>query len=114
MFQAFHSRHIKPIGETMTTEADRCMSRLGSKELDEIAEQMAVTPVDTPEYFELAKKGLDIWYENLPQVPAVEKMFVQTFSDKYFTGWPTEGNMYHVPYQWWPELIFILFELKPR
>ncbi|MGQ9631810.1 MAG: ABC transporter substrate-binding protein [bacterium] len=109
---SYHSKHAKPIGERQLS-GDRTRSRLKSPELDAVADKMAVTDPDSPEYMELTKKGLDIWFQNLPSVPAVEKMFVQTFSGQYWTGWPTEKNMYHVPYQWWPEFIFVLFELKP-
>ncbi len=31
----------------------------------------------------------------------------------YWTNWPTTGNWYQVPYQWWPSMIFIMFEIKP-
>jgi len=109
---SYHSKHAKPIGEIQNS-GDRTKSRLKAPELDAIADKMAVTDPDSREYQELAKKGMDVWFQNLPSVPAVEKMFVQTFSDKYWTGWPTEGNMYHVPYQWWPEFIFVLFNLRP-
>lgn len=110
-FETFHSKHYKPIGEYQTS-GDRGRSRLRSAELDAITDQMAVIDPDSAEYMALAKKGLDIWYDLLPSVPMVEKMFVQTFSNRYWTHWPTEQNMYHVPYQWWPEFIFIMFELK--
>lgn len=109
---SFHSKHVKPIGEYQT-EGDRTKARLVDPRIDRIADQMAVTDPASAEYMELVEEGLDVWYENLPAVPAVEKTFVQTFSDRYWTGWPTEDDMYHVPYQWWPEFIFILFELEP-
>jgi len=109
---SYHSKHAKPIGEYQTS-GDRTRSRLKVPELDRIADKMAVTSPESSEYLNLVEQALDVWYKNLPSVPAVEKMFVQTFSDKYWTGWPDEDNMYHVPYQWWPEIIFVLFELKP-
>ncbi len=110
-FETFHSKHYKPIDEYQTS-GDRGRSRLRSAELDAVTDQMAVIDPASAEYMSLAKKGLDIWYENLPSVPMVEKMFVQTFSNRYWTHWPTEQNMYHVPYQWWPEFVFVMFELK--
>jgi peptide/nickel transport system substrate-binding protein len=111
-FNSYHTKHVKPIGEYQTS-GDRGRSRLKSPELDAIADKMAVTPPDSAQYLGLVEQGLDIWYRNLPAVPVVEKVFVQTFSDMYWTGWPDEDNMYHVPYQWWPEIMFVLFELKP-
>lgn len=112
-FFSYHSKHAKPLGEYQTT-GDRGRSRLKSKELDEITDKMATTDPASDEYMEMAKKGLDIWYKELPSVPLIEKMFVQVFSDKYWKGWPDEDNMYQVPYQWWPSFIFILFHLIPN
>lgn len=108
----FHSKHAKPIGEYQNS-GDRTRSRLQDPRLDALTDEMAVTDPDSQGYLDLVEDALDVWYENLPAVPVVEKMFVQTFSDKYWTGWPTEDNMYHVPYQWWPEIMFVLFELEP-
>jgi peptide/nickel transport system substrate-binding protein len=45
-------------------------------------------------------------------LPAVEKTFVQTFSNIYWTGWPSADNMYIVPYDWWPEFFFVLSRIK--
>ncbi len=111
-FDSYHSKHAKPLG-VMQTSGDRSRGRLQDPELDALADQMAVTDPADPEYIKLVEKGLDRWYYDLPAVPAVEKTFVQTFSNKYWRNWPQEGNMYQVPYQWWPSLIFVLFELKP-
>jgi len=111
-FESFHSKHAKPLGEYQTS-GDRGRSRIKSKMIDTITERLAALDPENPKYMSLAKTGLDAWFKELPAVPVVEKMFVQTFSDIYWTGWPTEKNMYHVPYQWWPSFIFVLFNLKP-
>ncbi len=81
--------------------------------LDAFADKMRATNPDDPAYPGLAQQALDRWYQDLPAVPAVEKTFVQIFSNKYWTNWPTTGNWYEVPYQWWPSSIFMYFELKP-
>lgn len=107
--ESFHSKYAKPVGEYQIAGSP---SRLKSKLLDTIIEKMATVDLEDPEYISLAKKGLDVWFEELPGVPFIEKMFVQIFSNMYWKGWPTERNMYQVPYQWWPSFIFILFNLK--
>lgn len=111
-FESFHSKHARPLGEYQTS-GDRGRSRLKSEKIDAVAEELAALDPEDPEYMSVAKTGLDTWFEELPAVPFIEKMFVQTFSDMYWTGWPTEDNMYHVPYQWWPSFIFVLFNLEP-
>jgi len=58
-------------------------------------------------------KGIYIILRDVLSSPAVEKMFVQTFGTSDFIGWPSEDNMYIVPYVWWPSFIFVLFQIKP-
>ncbi len=111
-FDSFHSRHVKPLGEVQNS-GDRSRVRLRDPEIDAVAEEMGQISPSSPEYQDLVTEALDRWYHLLPSVPAVEKMFIQTFGNRYWKNWPQEGNMYHVPYQWWPSLIFVLFELEP-
>jgi peptide/nickel transport system substrate-binding protein len=106
------SKWAKPLG-TPQTGGDRGGSRLQDPKLDAIADKMRSVNPDDPSYLGLVQQALDIWYTDLPAVPATEKTFVQTFSDLYWTGWPTTGNWYEVPYQWWPSSIFMYAQLKP-
>jgi peptide/nickel transport system substrate-binding protein len=111
-FDTFTSKWAKPLGEIQKW-GDRGRSRLRDPQLDAISDKMGVTNPDDPSYMKLVEQALDRWYYDLPSVPAVEKTFVQTFSDLYWTNWPKPGNMYEVPYQWWPSVFFVLCELKP-
>jgi peptide/nickel transport system substrate-binding protein len=108
----FTSKFASPIGQNQLV-GDRGKSRLKDPQLDAICDKLRVTNPDDPAYLPLVQQALDRWYTDLPAVPAVEKTFVQTFSNMYWTNWPTTGNWYQVPYQWWPSSIFVLFELKP-
>jgi peptide/nickel transport system substrate-binding protein len=111
-FDSYHSKWAKPLGEVQTN-GERMKARLKDPQLDAITDKMRSANPDDPAYLPLVQQALDRWYTDLPAVPAVEKTFVQTFSNQYWTGWPTTGNWYEVPYQWWPSSIFMYFELKP-
>jgi len=112
MIDSYAAKHAKPLG-TIQSSGDRSRTRLQDPTLDALGEQMARMNPDDPKYPALVGQALDRWYYDLPSVPAVEKTFVQTMSSKYWTNWPVIGNMYQVPYQWWPSMIFIMFEIKP-
>jgi len=112
LIDKFTSKWAKPIGEEQIN-GDRGKSRLQDPTLDAFSDKMRVTNPDDPAYQKMTEQALDRWYQDLPAVPAVEKTFVQCFSNKYWTNWPTTGNWYEVPYQWWPSSIFMYFELKP-
>jgi peptide/nickel transport system substrate-binding protein len=109
---SYSMKHNTPIGQLMTS-GSRSRVRMDDPEIDKLADQLRVTDPDSAAYLPLVEKALDRWYYNLPAVPAVQKTFVQTLSGKYWSNWPVPGNMYQVPYQWWPSMIFIMFELKP-
>jgi peptide/nickel transport system substrate-binding protein len=112
MIDSYAGKWAQPLG-TVQNKGDRSRTRLNDPTLDAIGEQMARMNPDDPKNMDLVAKALDRWYYDLPSVPAVEKTFVQTMSNMYWTNWPVPGNMYQVPYQWWPSMIFIMFELKP-
>lgn len=114
VLDSLHSRWYKPSGErTVGGGIHGAHPRYKNPELDEVVDRLAVLGPDDPEAQPLYAKGIYIMMRDLVTIPAVEKMFVQPFSDKYFTGWPTEGNMYMVPFPWWPSFIFVLGRLKP-
>ncbi len=108
----FTSKYAKPIG-VVQNDGDRGKSRLQDPKLDAVVLKMQAMSPDDPAYMGLVQQALDLWYTDLPAVPATERPFVQTFSDKYWTGWPTTGNWYEVPYQWWPSSFFMYAKLKP-
>ncbi len=112
MINTYAGTWAKPLGEIQTS-GDYGMTRLNDPTLDAIGAEMAARSPGDPGYIELVGQALDRWYDDLPSVPAMEQPIMQIMSDKYWTNWPVSGHLYQVPYQWWPSLIFILFEIKP-
>jgi peptide/nickel transport system substrate-binding protein len=81
-------------------------------ELDDVVRELMTLDQDDPAAQPLYEEGVYLLMREMLAAPAVEKMFVQTFTTNYWTGWPTSDDMYNVPYQWWPQFIFTLFELE--
>lgn len=86
---------------------------LAPPEFDKIVEKLAYMKPDDPEAQPLYKRAVEILLQELPSIPVVEGTFHQIFSSKYWKGWPSEKNMYAVPFVWWRTFIFTLFELTP-
>jgi peptide/nickel transport system substrate-binding protein len=84
-----------------------------SAERDAALDALARALPDDPAAEPLYEEALYHFMLDMMQVPAAQKVFVQVFSNRYWTGWPTEADMWHVPYQWWPEFKFVLFGLTP-
>jgi len=113
-FNNFHSKWYVPIGtRSMGGGVHGANPRYKNPDLDAITDQIATLHPDSPEAQSLYEEGIYIILRDMLSAPAVEKMFVQTFGTGDFIGWPSEDNMYIVPYVWWPTFIFVLFQIKP-
>lgn len=108
-FYLYHSMFYKPIGES----AWGYELRWTNPELDEIIDEMITLPPDDPRAIELVRQAYEIQREELPFIPIVEAKYAMVYGTKYWTGWPTDDNMYQVPYPWWPTTLFVVLNLKP-
>jgi len=113
-FNDLHGKWYVPIGTRALGGGIHGFNpRYNNTRLNEITDQLLGMGPEAPGAAELYEEGIYIMTRDMISAPAVEKMFVQTFSSAYWTGWPSEDYMYHVPYIWWPEFIFVLFQIKP-
>jgi len=96
-----------------TIRGEECGKQFCSPRLDQIVDTLKVRDPDDPNNEPLYREIVEMFLRELPYLPVVEKIFQPVFSTKYWVGWPTTENMYIIPYNWWPQLIFILFNLKP-
>jgi len=113
-FNDIHGKWYVPIGTRAAGGGIHGFNpRYNNTRLNEITDQLFEMGADAPGAAELYEEGIYILMSDMISAPAVEKMFVQTFGTTYWTGWPSEDYMYHVPYIWWPEFIFVLFQIKP-
>jgi peptide/nickel transport system substrate-binding protein len=101
---------IKPVGERATSGN---WVRLNAPELDAATEQIEVMSPDDPAIVDLYREAFRQYMTYMPAVPVVQTTFVMPFNSHYWKGWPEEGNIYAVPFTWWCEFRFVLFDLKP-
>jgi len=110
----FHSKWYAPIGNTSGTPGIQGANpRYVNPELDPIIDELWTISLDNPRVPSLLEEAFYIIQRDCITVPAVEKTFVQTFSTKYWKGWPSQENMYIVPFNWWPTFFFILARIEP-
>jgi len=111
----FHSKWFAPIGNTSGSPGIQGANpRYRNPELDAIIDELWTIPLDDPRVPDLLEQAFYIVQKACITVPVVEKMFVQTHSTKYWVGWPSENNMYIMPFNWWPSWFFVLANIKPR
>ena len=58
------------------------------------------------------KQAFEIFIKNMVSIPVIQTTFVMPFDTHYWKGWPDENNIYAVPFTWWTEFQFVLYQLK--
>jgi peptide/nickel transport system substrate-binding protein len=109
-FAAWKHTDDVPVGELATWGNE---VRLNDPELTALMEQIEVMSPDDPAIEELYREAFRLYLQNLPGIPVVQTTYVMPFNTHYWTGWPESGNINAVPFTWWPEFKFVLFNLKP-
>lgn len=70
------------------------ITRWQNKDFKAIVDQMNKTAMDDPKMKDLFKQGMQIWYENLPDVPLVQWFHRIPINNSYWKDWPTAANPY--------------------
>ncbi|MEM3958697.1 MAG: ABC transporter substrate-binding protein [Thermoproteota archaeon] len=109
-YGAFFSNYSAPIGKVQMAGA---WCRLKDPEFDKVIYQLDALSPDDPKAVPVYKKGLEIYMRDLPVIPVVQTPIVVDFNNAYWTGWPTNDNLYIQPFTSWPSFLFIIFKLKP-
>ena len=65
-----------------------------------------------PEAKPLLDQALEIYFQKLPLMPVIQTGYPSYFNTAFWTGWPTDDDLYQVPLNWWPHFIFVLGKLK--
>lgn len=113
-FKDLHSKFAAPIGEKCPII--QACTRYRNPELDKILDQMEAQPKgqpNNPQYVELAAKALEIYLQDMPEVMLTEELWVITFNEAYWTGWPNAENPYVAPYPPWEAWNLIVHTIKP-
>jgi peptide/nickel transport system substrate-binding protein len=58
-------------------------------------------------------QALESFYKDLPLIPTYQTTYPAVFHTTYWTGWPSDNNLYQVPLDWWGQFLFIIGNLKP-
>ncbi|MGC9014324.1 MAG: ABC transporter substrate-binding protein [Thermoproteota archaeon] len=110
LYDTFHSKYIVPIG---TRAMAGNWVRLKDPEFDAVIDELNKLSPDDPNALPVYKKALEIYMRDLPGIPVVQTIFVMDFDNTYWTGWPTQDNLYIQPFTWWDSFLLIMFHLKP-
>jgi peptide/nickel transport system substrate-binding protein len=110
LYDDLQSKYIVPIG---TRAMAGNWVRLKDPEFDKVIEELDELSPDDPNALPVYKKALEIYMRDLPAIPVVQTIFVMDFDNTYWTGWPTQDNLYIQPFTWWDSFLLVMFRLKP-
>jgi peptide/nickel transport system substrate-binding protein len=68
---------------------------------------------DDMQYMTWATQALDIYLRDMPEVMLLEELWVTTFNNTYWTGWPNSADPYVAPYPCWEAWNLVVQKIKP-
>ncbi|WP_405059731.1 ABC transporter substrate-binding protein [Kribbella sp. NBC_01505] len=110
MYSDWESAKAQPIGKNA---AGKNKMRFRNTKFDELSHKLAAMDPAAPEAKPLMDEALEIYFQNLPLLPVIQTGYPSYFNTAFWTGWPTDQDLYEVPLNWWQHFIFILGKIKP-
>lgn len=110
LWSGLESDLAQPIG---TSSAGKNTVRLKDDELTALSKQLGGLDPESDEAKELNDKALVRFFERLPYVPTVQNATPQFFNTAFWTGWPSDDDLYEIPANWWGQWMFVLDALEP-
>jgi peptide/nickel transport system substrate-binding protein len=107
-FQLYRKSDVVPLG----TGVGLNRTRWSNDDFEAIAEEMRHTPMDDPKMVDLFRRGMEIWFEELPDCPIVQWYHRIPISNWYFTDWPNEQDPYMNSALWHFTMIQVILGLK--
>lgn len=109
LYTGFLSKNAVPLGKPATNGNNM---RLKWPALDRDTAKLAALPPTDPTAKPIFTAALNDWYQAMPAVPSVQTTYTHLFNSSFWTGWPTQDNLYQVPNNWWGQFMFVIGALK--
>ncbi|HEY8596672.1 MAG TPA: ABC transporter substrate-binding protein [Devosiaceae bacterium] len=90
--ELFDSRYAAPIGESSSRYA-----RYKNPEVDQLAEEIKKLPINDERIRPLVKRFVEIWMDDVINIPIAQWYNQVAFSTQRWTNWPNEDNPYAPP-----------------
>jgi peptide/nickel transport system substrate-binding protein len=110
MYTDWESSKAKKIG---TNAVDKNKSRFKDPTLDVLSKQLSQVDPASAAAKPLLDQALEIYFQKLPLIPVIQTGYPSFFNTTFWTGWPTDDDLYQVPLNWWSHFVFVIGKLKP-
>jgi peptide/nickel transport system substrate-binding protein len=111
LFNGYTCDRVVPIGEkTLRGNA----MRFCDPEFDAIVSELGKVDPAQPEAMDLYMQAYDLFMKGAPGVPLIETYYTAYFNTTYWDNMMSNDNLYTVPFNWWGQIMFVLFEIEPK
>jgi peptide/nickel transport system substrate-binding protein len=107
-FQLYRKAEVKPIGQ----DCGANRARWYHDDFEAVANEMNNTAMDAAKMPELFKRGMEILYRELPDLPIVQWFHRVPVNNWYWTNWPDETNPYMNSALWHLTVLQVILGLK--
>lgn len=111
LYEQYTCDRVMPIGE-LPSKGNAI--RACNAEFDEIVGKLQNIAPEAPEAKELYLQAFDKWMEQAYGVPLIETYYPAHFNTTYWDGMPSADNLYTVPFNWWGQIMWVLFNAKAK
>lgn len=84
-----------------------------NEEYNDLVSQIGQLPPGDPTVAPLAAQALEIWLRELPVIPMAQRPEPLLSNTTYWTGWPTNDDLYEIPAAWVMSFHNIVLRLQP-
>ena len=112
--ELFHSKFYVPVGEPAPWY-ERNSFRYKNPEYDAVVDEMLAAlgkNADEATLVDIFKRGMEIWYNDLPVTPLTQAPALVPFNTTYWKGWPNAENPWMMPVNWWATMNLLLTGYK--
>jgi peptide/nickel transport system substrate-binding protein len=107
-FNLYRKSNFHPLGEA----AGGNITRWYNEDFEKITDEMNNTAMDDPKMTDLFRRGMEIWYKELPDCPLVQWYHRIPVNTWYWSNWPDETNPYMNSALWHLTMLPVVFGLK--
>lgn len=110
LYTQYEGQKAMPIGQTAVNGNQ---FRIRDDKLTADAMKLDNTDPTASDAKPLFDAALADYYRVLPHIPVIQTTYPTAFNTTYWTNWPTDDNLYHVPANWWGQFLFTIGKIKP-
>jgi peptide/nickel transport system substrate-binding protein len=110
-YRKYDGSTYEPIGKRVIGGGNDV--RLKSEKLGKLVGSMTEVEPGGAEAERLYEQALEEWYTQMPVVPYIDTIYTHHANTTYWTGWPTNDDLYQPPNNWWGNFMFVIGEIAP-